>query len=389
MKKIAIVYHYMAHYREPIFRLLLEQPPIQGSGSYEYTLFSDNKSNIPSINLVNWENSVSKGGNWAWEKLGNKWFFGRFLWQTGLFSRVVFNRNFKAVIFLGNIYYLSTWLGIIISRLLGKKVILWTHGVRSKESGLKRHFRLLFYGMADCLFLYGNGAKDILIREGFSEDKLYVIYNSMSYSSLRLSNVRSVFSSSKPSLTRDKSETQLIYSGRLTTGKNLQLLIDAIYSLNNNGHRMKLLLVGDGPQRLGLELRCNDLGILNLVSFAGSCYQDSLLDSYFSQSDICVIPSSAGLSVLHAMSFGLPVITDDDFARHGPEVEAILPGLTGSYYKANELDSLTEKIRYWVDRLNADNHRAIETKCLEVVNTSYTVDKQLIFIENALNSMLA
>ncbi|TAL71077.1 MAG: N-acetyl-alpha-D-glucosaminyl L-malate synthase BshA [Bacteroidetes bacterium] len=70
----------------------------------------------------------------------------------------------------------------------------------------------------------------------------------------------------------------------------------------------KLLLVGDGPDRIPAENLARELGIQNHIKFLGK--QTSLVE-LLSVSDVFLLPSqseSFGLSALEAMSCGVPVI---------------------------------------------------------------------------------
>ena len=72
---------------------------------------------------------------------------------------------------------------------------------------------------------------------------------------------------------------------------------------------VKLILVGDGPDRGDCERLSRELGIFEDIKFMGK--QDSLVE-LLSVSDIFMIPSqseSFGLAALEAMSCGVPVIS--------------------------------------------------------------------------------
>ena len=73
----------------------------------------------------------------------------------------------------------------------------------------------------------------------------------------------------------------------------------------------KLLLVGDGPDRIGAENLARELGIQNHIKFLGK--QTSLVE-LLSISHVFLLPSqseSFGLSALEAMSCGVPVVASN------------------------------------------------------------------------------
>ena len=173
--KVAIVYHCIAHYREPIFRLLCEQ-----DNGIEYTLVSGESDHTPSLNTVDIGKAkipIEKGGL-RWRLVKNIWFGKKLLWQSGV-VRLAFSREFDVIIYLGVVYHLSTWVSCFLARLIGKKTYMWSHGYLRKEAGLKGTIRSIFYRLCDGMFLYHHRARDILIERGFDPRKLDVLYNSL------------------------------------------------------------------------------------------------------------------------------------------------------------------------------------------------------------------
>src|SRR5690606_30962790 len=124
MIKIAVVYHYLAHYRLPIFQELMKSQEV------EYTLISakDSGTDIKTVN-PNLAKINTEEGGLRWIFVINKWILSnKFLWQQNLL-RILKSERFDSVIFLGNPYYISTWAAIIYLKLKRNKIYLWTHGV--------------------------------------------------------------------------------------------------------------------------------------------------------------------------------------------------------------------------------------------------------------------
>jgi glycosyltransferase involved in cell wall biosynthesis len=72
---------------------------------------------------------------------------------------------------------------------------------------------------------------------------------------------------------------------------------------------LHLLLVGDGPERAGLERRVREAGISDRVTFAGARPHSEAL-AWMKASDVFMFASSTetqGLAVVEAMACGLPV----------------------------------------------------------------------------------
>lgn len=106
--------------------------------------------------------------------------------------------------------------------------------------------------------------------------------------------------------------TVLLYVGRLSPEKNLDLVIAAYRELQveQSLRAVRLVLVGDGPERARLEKLGSD------VIFAGMQTGEAL-SQYYASADVFVFASQVetfGNVVLEAMASGLPVLAFNDAA---------------------------------------------------------------------------
>src|SRR4030065_1999379 len=103
------------------------------------------------------------------------------------------------------------------------------------------------------------------------------------------------------------------YVGRLAPEKNLSLLVRAFYGVASTYDHVRLLIVGDGPERENLETQVKHMDLTTKVHFTGMVdYQD--VPAYLAASDIFVTPSSSetfGLSTVEGMAAGLPILGID------------------------------------------------------------------------------
>jgi glycosyltransferase involved in cell wall biosynthesis len=110
-----------------------------------------------------------------------------------------------------------------------------------------------------------------------------------------------------------KNDVICIYVGRLSPEKNLSLLLRAFYGVAMTYDHVRLLLVGEGPERENLETLIRHMDIGSKVYFTGLVdYKE--IPAYLTSSDIFVTPSSAetfGLSTVEAMAAGLPALGMD------------------------------------------------------------------------------
>jgi L-malate glycosyltransferase len=98
----------------------------------------------------------------------------------------------------------------------------------------------------------------------------------------------------------------------------------------------KLLLIGDGPERQGLEELCRKVGLCHEIRFLGK--QDAV-EELLAVADLFIIPSeneSFGLAALEAMACEVPVISSN--AGGLPEVN--IHGQTGFLANVGDVDAM-------------------------------------------------
>jgi N-acetyl-alpha-D-glucosaminyl L-malate synthase BshA len=104
----------------------------------------------------------------------------------------------------------------------------------------------------------------------------------------------------------------------------------------------KILMVGDGPDRYGLEELCSQLGLCDRVIFVGKVREtQEVLDL----SDLFILPSeteSFGLAALEAMAMGVPVISSNT----GGIPEVNINGKTGFMSNVGDVEDMAKNALY-------------------------------------------
>jgi glycosyltransferase involved in cell wall biosynthesis len=121
--------------------------------------------------------------------------------------------------------------------------------------------------------------------------------------------------------------------GRMTAVKRTDDVLVAFKRLRENGVDATLCMVGDGPDRAGLEQRAHDLGIVRDTLFLG--YQEDVAP-FYAAFDALVLPSSnegTPVSVIEALGAGRPVVATrvggvPDVVRDGVDGFLVEPGAT-------------------------------------------------------------
>jgi colanic acid/amylovoran biosynthesis glycosyltransferase len=126
---------------------------------------------------------------------------------------------------------------------------------------------------------------------------------------------------------------RLLYTGRLSAAKGLPILLQALQQVVLQHPDLVLTLVGDGPDRQGLEALATELNLTSYLKFVGYQSQDAVCQ-YLQNTDIFVLPSfSEGLPValMEALAAGVPVITTpvagiSELVEHGINGYLVPPG---------------------------------------------------------------
>lgn len=333
MQKVFFVTNIFPIYREQLWKKII----LNQNFDITFIFSKNNPSGIKEVCLNSFDKSYQK----SFKIVRGYWLFNRVLiWQFGVLRQCFFSK-FDSIIFLGEMYIFSNWLGAIFCRLRGKKVIFWGHGFYGNEGFIKKKIRFIFYSLAHKHILYEKRGKNLMIKNGFKKTNLYVIYNSLDYDlQTDLFNKLNNGLKNPIPLFKNNNIPRFIYCGRLIKSKKVNLLIEAINQLNANNIPCNLLIVGDGYDRKNLEGMANEKLFNKNIIFYGDCYNELILGDLIYRSTFLVSPGNVGLSAIHSLSYGTPVITHDNFNNQMPEVEVIESGYNGYFFEENNLESL-------------------------------------------------
>ena len=304
--------------------------------------------------------------------------FGSFYWLRGQ-VRIAF-KDYDIYVITGQPYNLSSWLFLAINKLRRKRVFIWNHGMYGSESVVQIWLKKLQFKLVTGYLVYGNYAKKIMCKHGFKEEKLHVIYNSLAYKN----QLQFRQSLEKTSIYKNHFKNDLpvvIFIGRLTRIKKLHLLIEAMRFAHEDNQPVNLVIVGDGEEKQQLLQLARSYNLTSQSWFYGSEYNEIRISELLYNADICVSPGNVGLTAIHALSYGCPVITHDNFSNQMPEFEAINGNSTGAFFKENNPKNLKLVIEQWLNRHPLKDKKTIEA-CYEVIDTCYNPNKQVELLKS-------
>jgi N-acetyl-alpha-D-glucosaminyl L-malate synthase BshA len=138
---------------------------------------------------------------------------------------------------------------------------------------------------------------------------------------------------------RDGDETILTH---ISNFRPLKRVIDLVYVMEKliKKHRVRLLMVGDGPDRFRMEQICREKELCDYIIFLG---KQENVENVLACSDIFVLPSaeeSFGLALLEAMACGVPCVS----SNAGGLKEVNINGETGYTVDVGDIDSFADRI---------------------------------------------
>ncbi len=363
--KVAIVYPYIPHYRIPVFESLARSGNgftyffLAGANTIDDSIKSTTKSS--SLNLFVTPIKSIRG----------------LTFQSRIIGPCLKN-DVQHIIFLGDPHFVTTWLYALFFRACNRKIWFWTHGWLRHETGVKGLIRRTFYKLGNGLLLYGNRAQTIGASAGFPTDRLKVIYNSLDYEAQK-----SVRESISGSITNESgADVYFACIARLTSICKLDLAIRALKLMQTAGTRRPyLVLIGDGPARAELEALAVELEVD--VRFLGAIYDEKTIGPVLFNARAVVSPGKIGLTAMHSLAYGTPIITHGNLDLQMPEAEALIPDKTGDFFKPDDIQDLSRVLTKWVQRPRTVQERQ---DCIHEIESKYCPEVQRRLIEAALST---
>ena len=365
--KLCIVYPFASHYRTAIFT------NIDKNFDCEW-YFGDSMFDVKKMDYSKLQNPV--------QELHRKR-IKMFTYLSG--EPTLLNKDFSHYLVLPDTHSISSWLFLILSRLHPrKKVYAWTHGWYGKESFFEKLLKKFLFRLPNGgVFLYGNYARELMIKEGFNPNKLFTIHNSLAYDQ-QLAIRKEMKETPVYTDHFGNENPNLFFVGRLTPVKKLDQILRAMVICKQNGHDYNMTFIGGGEKAEELQKLTNELGLQNNVWFYGPCYDEKELSNLIYNADLCVAPGNIGLTAMHSMVFGTPCITHNDFKWQMPEFEAIKEGMTGTFFKRDDVNDLSKVIDSWFAS-KCNSRKEVRVACMEEIDNEWTPQFQVNMFKKIMN----
>lgn len=371
MPKINILYHHFPHYRRAVLKAL------QSSKKHQYRFFGGLRD-VAGIKVFSGDDDVKVHPiTFRAEK-------GASRLSIADYEKVY--QDCDAIILIGNPNILATWSIALQARRKGIKVLFWAHGWLKPEGLFKSCIRNIYFRLPDRVLVYGDRAVELAALSGFPRERIRVIYNSLDFPKQNRvfgKYQKKTLKELRQELGLDSSRPVLLALSRLTDICHYELFVEAVAYNPLCKKRPQLIFIGDGPSRQSLEKLAAGLGVD--AAFLGAVYDEEMLGRFIMASDAIVSPGKVGLTAMHALAFGTPVITHGNLNAQMPEVEAIEPGKSGEYFNYGDPEALMSAIIRILDSKQEIYKR--RNACREIILRKYNPVIQAQLIDEAVNEL--
>ncbi|MDP3729366.1 MAG: glycosyltransferase [bacterium] len=155
----------------------------------------------------------------------------------------------------------------------------------------------------------------------------------------------------------------IVVASRLTKEKNVGLVIDAMSDVVKKHPKTLLVIIGDGPEKEKLMVKCQMLHVAGNVVFEP---WTSALTSYYKSADAYVLSSNYegyGRSVIEAMAAHIPIIMTDV----GIAGDMLIDELDGSVVPVGDIKGIRDALEFFIQ--NPEKRRAFADEALKIVDS--------------------
>jgi glycosyltransferase involved in cell wall biosynthesis len=247
-----------------------------------------------------------------------------------------------------NIRYASLPAAMTRAHRLGVPTIVWGHGYAKRQRDRLARLRVGLAKRADAVAVYDPVTANQLIKQYPTlSGRCFCLYNTIDQA--RITAARQAWEQDTSALRQFRAREGLngrpvlVFTSRLLAGNRIEDLLNALHRLVQRMDVL-LLIIGQGPMQEKLQTMTAALGLDEHVRFVGAIYDEFELAPWMLSGDLFVYPENIGLSLFHAMGYGLPVVTSDARALHNPEIAAFESGVHGMSYRSGDVAALADTL---------------------------------------------
>ncbi len=340
MKKVCLVTNVLPSYRKDFIQRLIRSKDIDIK-IYCQRELQGSKHNCIDEEVLN--GSVQYIKHYT---IGNN----KLVFQFLPFYRML--TSFDYYVFTGNPRVVSSVILSTILFLLGKKTIVWGHVHTAGASKITEAVRLFWWKRFSSIFVYTECEKKKMLACRY-KGRVISLNNGLDYEAISKAKIRNVIHY------YDRYQSGgFVSCCRLLKKNKLDLFLDTFSKLVEKNKNLKWTIIGDGEEGENLRKKITDKKLTDNIVMLGAIYDEDAIAKVFLKAKYFIHPGAVGLSILHALSYNIPVITHDNSDEHMPEfcvledgVNCLLYGqLHGPYEVVEKALNMPRRLYYQMSR---------------------------------------
>ncbi|VAW62694.1 hypothetical protein MNBD_GAMMA11-228 [hydrothermal vent metagenome] len=364
MKKqpnIAVITNILPKYREDMYVRLFEH--------YSENIHIYCQDEIPSMNLQTiahlYPDNRTKIKYFSLDK-------EKLSWQVIPLTEII--KKYDIVFLYGNPRVISSILYGLLLALSGKKIVIWGQYHTAGANRLMEKVRLWWWSHFNNIFLYTEAealeykkkypgtAHVIGMNNGLNQDEIDAVSNGLSDADIELWKSDNDLSG----------KILLLSCARLDKKNSYDMFLDCLVEIVSNNSDVVWCIIGKGEEESSLKDKADGLGVSANIKWVGALYEQTELAPWFLSSVALIHPGAIGLSLLHAMGYGLPVITHDNNSCQMPEIAALKNNFNGMRYQYGSRASLIESVNSVLK--NSELREQLSENALNTARSEYNTD---------------
>ena len=283
------------------------------------------------------------------------------LWQNNLVRYKV--QKDDIVVIAGNPRYISSIIFILKVRLLGGKIVWWSHYRSSTSKTWRMKLRLRLMKIANGIIFYTQDEVDEYLSK-IKEEKRPVVGLNNGVDIIPIKRIRKKYDA-------DTRQHEILFLGRVSDKANFKILLEALK--NSNLSNITLNVIGNDNRDSFLYGNQNSIYNRPKINWYGKLTDEQEISNIANRCRIFVYPGAVGLSLIHAMAYGLPCLVHSDPLKHMPEIAAFKTGITGSTFNPCDPKDLAVKLSTMI--LNTKTLNIMSNNCLKIVDNEFNTTR--------------
>lgn len=240
------------------------------------------------------------------------------------------HRNAELVVMMQESRLLSNYPWLFSRNGTAARIGYWGHGRNFQTdapTGLREKWKRLLVGRVDWWFAYTNMTRDILLSDGYPDERITVLDNAIDNDAFQ-ADLASITASDLAGLRArvGAGETAPIglFCGSLYPDKRIGFMIDAADRIRAAIPDFGLVVIGDGPGADEVKAAAVSRPWLHWTGALNGREKAA----WFRLASVVMNPGLTGLHILDSFCAGVPLATTAS-ARHSPEIAYLESGVNG------------------------------------------------------------